>query len=213
MAKDLVDTMMEMVMDFFLWIFKIIAKLTVGAVKFLISMIVAFFRGKKDQEPPTQKSNQDDQPEKLWLYDDFISDMNALKSKFSGEELMNQSMGLMVNLLVNFNISAEDKCKGLQESKTIVKDVCNNDHITFVTFWSKTITTSYTIMEAMVSQSDIIAKYKQEFNDDMTSSNLKQLEEYLANIISIAGAIAANGSPYKFDGSLLNKYSLPQWVD
>lgn len=77
--------------------------------------------------------------------------MNALKSKFSGEELSNQSLKLVVNLLVNFNISAEDKCRGLQESKAIVKEACNNDSFSIITFWSKSITASYTILEGMVA--------------------------------------------------------------
>lgn len=69
MAKDLVDTMLEVIMDFFLWIFKMLVKLTIGLVKFLFGLIKSLFSGNKSQEA-NQTSHVDDSSQPVDQSDD-----------------------------------------------------------------------------------------------------------------------------------------------
>lgn len=211
---DIVDTMFGWFMDIIGWLIKLMGKIIVGLITVIINLIKSLFSKQNKQVSDTHSATEgtEKEPVKLWLYENFVSDINNLQGTPLDEEFNNKISGIILNLLVNFNIPLEEKCKGLEFVDGKMKEFYGTNQLSIGTVWVQTIKVAYNVLCTMTSgESTIMNTAQQNFEDDVQNSNLKPLQDYLIEILTYVGALASADGSCTFDSNLLEKYSLPQW--
>lgn len=213
MAKngDIIDFMFQTLIDLVGWIFKIIFKFIWWIISTIFGSLFRAIFGKK-------KSPSDNQPESssdttMYSYQDCVNDYKKAVQEYDGEELKNRYEYLLVNFLVNVNISAEEKCKLIELHDEKIRDFFQNDTINISQSYMNCINTSFTVLKEMFGgQSAMFNQELNKFSNDLTNNNLEPMSQYLGQIMTYAGLAGSPNGEFTMNYKIFNKYKIPNWV-
>lgn len=209
MAKngDIIDVMFGWMLELFGWIFKTIFKL----IWWVISSIFGAIFGKKKQTESIS-SNNNGQTNR-YSYSDCLSDIETAAQNYTDDELSNQYGCLFVNILVNGNMSIDEKCRLLEKVDSKIKNCFSNHPIDIGTFYVTHIEVAFRAINQMFNGSSPIASMgMNNFSNDVKNGNLKPMTQYIGEIMSLIGAINSPNGEFSMNYSILDKYKLPNWV-
>ena len=222
MAKDLVDTMLEMIMDFFLWIFKMLVKLTVGLVKFLFGLIKSLFSGNKSQEAnqtshvddSSQPVDQSDDEQVLHrTYSEVLAELDSFPKANSEYALKDELFSTGTDILFNKKVTFIEKAKLLSHLGNRINELFPEDLVTAGNIWVNTINYSYQTLNEWTQgfYESNLRDFRNAFDKTNKEAKLLPLEHYLTDIMSSCQALNSPDGKFSFTPSMLNGVKLPEW--
>lgn len=208
MAKngDIIDVMFGWMISLFGWILKTIFKI----IWWLISAIFGAIFGKKKQGQDSDSTNNNDVHQ--YSYNDCVKDLETATQEYTGEELKSRYGYLFVNLLVNQNMTVDQKCQLLVKTDEKTRSLFSNNPLEIGTFYITYIEAAFKIVDQMYgSQSMIVTDEINKFDNDVKTGNLKPMTQYIGSIMSYVGMLGSSNGKFSLDYRIFDKYQMPKW--
>ncbi len=213
---DIVDVMFGWFLELIGWIIKMMGRIAVWLLKLCITLIKALFNAirkggtnSKDTNSQMQSSNNTQQ----YSFNDCMSDIETAKDKYVGEELKKRYGYLFANILLNMNMTIDEKCRLLESAADKIREFFNNP-VESSAFYIQYIEVSYKLLSEMLGdEATIVISDYNEYIQDVKNASLKPMSTYLGQIMGYVGALAANGKTFTIENSIFSKYRLPNWVE
>ncbi len=222
MAKDLVDTMLEMIMDFFLWICKMLVKLAVGLIKFLFGLIKSLFSGNKSQESnqtnnvvdSSQSTDQSDDEQVLYrTYSEVIAELDSFPKLNSEYPLKDELFATGTDILFNKKVTFVEKAKLLSHLGSRINEFFPEDLVTAGNIWVNIINYSYQTLNEWSQgfYETNLRDFRNAFDKTNKDAKLLPLEQYLTEIMSSCQAFNSPDGKFSFTPSMLDGVKMPEW--
>lgn len=213
---DIVDVMFGWFLELIGWIIKMMGRIAVWLLKLCRTLIKALFNAirkggtnSKDTNSQMQSSSNTQQ----YSFNDCMSDIETAKDKYVGEELKNRYGYLFANILLNMNMTVDEKCQLLEVAANKIKDYFNNP-VESSAFYIQYIEVSYKLLGEMLGdEATLVISDYNEYIQDVKNASLKPMSSYLGQIMGYVGALAANGKTFTIENSIFSKYRLPNWIE
>lgn len=211
---DIVDVMFGWLLELFGWIIKMMGRIAVWLLKLCITLIKALFnairKGGQNSKDTNSQSPGDTQQSS---FNDCLSDIETAKDRYVGEDLKNRYGYLFANILLNMNMTIDEKCRLLESAADKIREFFNNP-VESAAFYIQYIEVSYKLLSEMLGdEATIVISDYNEYIQDVKNASLKPMSHYLGQIMGYVGALAANGKTYTIENFIFSKYRLPNWVE
>lgn len=213
---DIVDVMFGWFLELIGWIIKMMGRIAVWLLKLCITLIKALFNAIRQGGTNSQEANsqmQSSNNTQQYSFNDCMGDLETAKDKYVGEELKNRYGYLFANILLNMNMTIDEKCQLLEVAANKIREYFNNP-LESSAFYIQYIDVSYKLLiEMLGDEATIVISDYNEYIQDVRNASLKPMSIYLGQIMGYVGAIAANGKTFTIENSIFSKYRLPNWVE
>ena len=214
---DIVNEMYGWFLELLEWIIKMIGRIAFWLLKLCWSLIKALFnairkRGTKSSDRQYQQQKSSDETQQ-YSFNDCMSDIETAKDNYEGEELKNRYGYLFANILLNMNMTIDEKCRLLEVAAAKIKVFFNNP-IEESSFYTQYIDVSYKLLSEMLGdEATLVISDHNKYIQDVKNASLKPMSSYLGQIMGYVGALAANGKTFTIENSIFSKYQLPNWSE